>query len=298
MSEPKRVVFLAGLPRSGSTLLCNVLGMHPQVRATATSPLCDLVQTLRLTWSSSEALLAELERDREGVYERLLRSTRAFIEAWSGDAPTPVTVDKSRFWLFHVETVRELYPDFKMIVCLRDLRDVYASIEKQHRKTMMLALPGSAEASLVDARAMALFEPSGVVGGPLRALYNLGDMGDLSENLFFWHFERFLDAPEEVTERLLAWLGVEPTRLDLSRIEVSTAEADAFYRLKFLHDVKPTIEKPRGFQEADVSPRIVAAIVERFGWYYRMFYGKDGVSLGSDDTSQALRVNPARFASS
>ena len=42
---------IAGMPRSGSTLLCNLLNMNPEVHATATSPVMDVISNMRSTFS-------------------------------------------------------------------------------------------------------------------------------------------------------------------------------------------------------------------------------------------------------
>lgn len=272
-----RIVFLSGLPRSGSTLLCNLLAQHPQVAASPTSPLYVLVETLRRTWSDEESLLAQLDADFPRVYTRLLRSTRAFIAAWCSDGDAPVVVDKHRGWLFAVETLRELLPDFQLVVCLRDLRDVYASIERQHRKTLLLTYADRLEQNLVDARAGQLFAPAGVIGGPLRALYNLADVADVRDHLYFWRYEDFVANPGNSTERLLRWLGLVPAELDPQRLRQVTHEADSYYRFKYPHRLAPGVTPSAGFRDAPVSPRILAAIARRFAWYYRSFYQPGGV---------------------
>lgn len=272
----KKLVFLAGLPRSGSTVLSNILGMHPQIHATPSSPLANLVEAMRMSWSQDAALLAQLDSNHAQVYPRLERATRAFMEAWSSDTDHPFTVDKSRYWLHLVETLRALYPDFKMIVCLRDLRDIYKSIEVQHRKTLMLAFPGKLEQNLVEARATQLFAPAGVIGGPLKALYNLNDIPDVRANLYFWRFESFIKNPTGSMEELLRWLGAEPTSMNLDKVAQTTHESDSHYHFKFLHRVSSSISPPGKFAEADLSARILSDIVTKNIWYYRQFYAADG----------------------
>jgi hypothetical protein len=49
----------------------------------------------------------------------------------------PVVIDKNRSWLRMIETVNLLDPGFRMIVRLRDLRQVFGSVKAQHRKTLL-----------------------------------------------------------------------------------------------------------------------------------------------------------------
>ena len=284
--QSSRVVFLSGLPRSGSTLLCSLLGAHPRVRAGATSPLHGLVETLRGAWSDDPTLLAQLDADLDGVQQRLRRALRAFILAWSADPERPVTVDKGRGWLFSVELLRELFPDFRLIVCLRDLRDVWASVERQHRRTLLLAFPDRTEPNLVDTRAGQLFAPSGLIGAPLRALANLGDLPDLAPHLYFWRYEDFAADPAGSLGRLFAWLGLEPVEVDFERLPEAPPESDSHYRFKYPHRAGARFQPPAREAE-ELSPRILAAIATRFGWYYRAFYAPEGFRPA------ALRERPA-----
>lgn len=90
----------------------------------------------------------KLDADYERVYQRCGCAARAFIEFWFSDTDYPIAVDKSRYWLYLLETVKTLYPDFKMIICLRDLLEVHKSIEFQHRETLLLTFPGRIEQNL------------------------------------------------------------------------------------------------------------------------------------------------------
>lgn len=269
-------VFVSGLPRSGSTLLTNLLALHPAIEAAPTSPLYPLLEALRHAWSEEETLLAQLDADFSGVYERMQRSLRAFALEWCRREGVRYTLDKHRGWLQAVETVEELFPDFRMIVCLRDLRDVYASIERRHARTRLLTFPGRLEQNLVDARANQLFAPGGLIGGPLRSLYNLVDVPWVHDRLHFWRYERFVEDPQAETGALLDWLGVERIELDPEDLRQSTHETDSHYHFKFPHRVQPGVRPGVGFRDSRVSPRVVGSIAERFAWFYRWFYRPDG----------------------
>ena len=61
----KKLYFLSGLPRSGSTVLAGILNQHPDVHASSTSGLLDmLVGTLR-AWSSSLSVKASTMDNEE-----------------------------------------------------------------------------------------------------------------------------------------------------------------------------------------------------------------------------------------
>lgn len=268
----KDVVFLAGLPRSGSTVLSNIMGMHPDVRSTPSSPLCPIVQGMRNTWSQEPFLKAQLDSDFDVVTERLKRTTKATIEAWSNDGDEDIVVDKNRGWLFCIEWLRELYPDFKMIVTLRDLRNVYASVEKRHRKTLMLNFPDNLEHNLIDVRANGLFNDGGIIGGCIKAINNIGDVPDISKHLLIWRYEDFVERPQETTDMCFNFLGVDPVKIDFDNLKQTTDEADSFYNMKFTHKINTKLTPAKGFAQANISPRIISEIEGRYEWFFKAYY--------------------------
>ena len=268
----KNVVFLSGLPRSGSTVLSNVIGAHPDIRSTPSSPLCTIVQGMRNSWSQDPFLKAQLDSDFEVVTERLKRTTKATIESWSDEGEEETILDKNRGWLFCLEWLREIDPNFKMIVTLRDLRNIYTSIEKKHRKTLLLNFPDNLEHNVVDVRAKNLFDDNGIIGSCLKGIMNVGDIPDISQHLLFWRYEDFIENPEQTTKMCFDFLGVEPIKIDFNNIQQLTHESDSHYNMKFSHKINKSLEPAKGFQEAKISPRIITEIENRFEWYFKAYY--------------------------
>jgi len=268
----KKIIYLSGLPRSGSTLLSNILGMHKDIYATPSSPLCSIVQDMRKHWSDDPFLLAQLDSNFDLVHKRLKRSMWSFMQAWSDDNDKPIVVDKNRGWLFGLEWLRELDPNFKIIITLRDLRNVYTSIEKKHRKTLFIDFPDHMEHNMVDVRANALFNDGGLVGSILKGIQNAKDIPNIMSHIYYWRYEDFLEKPQETTGHLFNYLDVKPQDIDFNNIVQSTNESDSYYRMKYSHKIDNTIQKPEGFEDTPISPRILNEINNRFKWYYDEFY--------------------------
>ena len=87
------IYFLSGLPRSGSTLLAAILNQHPQIYASPTSGLIDLMGGAVAVWENNPAMAVQ-GRDKEELF-RLLRSIMA---AKYEHVAKPVILDKSRGW--------------------------------------------------------------------------------------------------------------------------------------------------------------------------------------------------------
>ena len=239
---------------------------------------------MRRNWSDDPFLLAQLDSNFEGVYDKMKRSTVAFMNEWSQN-DTSITIDKNRGWLFNAETLRHLYPDFKMIVTLRDLRDVYASVEKQHRKTLLLEFPDHMEHNLIDARASALFTDQGLIGSPVRAINNINDIPDISKHIFYVRLEDLVAQPKESMDTITKWMGLEDYEYDFDNIEQKTHEADSYYRFKYRHIIKPKLQAA---EPAKVSPRMLKEISTRFEWYFNSFYAGAKKPEALDDTEDRI----------
>jgi sulfotransferase len=263
-----QLVFLSGLPRSFSTGMANILAMHPNIEATPTSPLCEIVQSMIGTWSKNPSLTSQLDHDFNGVYSRLHRSILAFIYEYSRSSKG-VMIDKGRAWLGIVSLLQEIIPDFKMIVTLRDLRSVFASIEKAHRKSQLLGFSNDLDPHIAVNRMNQLFDERGIIGGPLRWLNNILDVPGVVHHLYILRYEDFLSKPKIVLPELFQWLGVPKADIDLDHIVQSTHESDSHYNMKYRHVVREKLDRP---EEVTVSPRILTEIVRRNAWFYELYY--------------------------
>lgn len=266
----RALVCVTGLPRAGSTLLCQLLAEHPEIECDRmSSPLLGALQALRGHLSDSEFLLSRLDGDFDSTYQRLARSSRAFAAAW-WNTDRPIVVDKHRGWLSQLELALELDPQARMLVCVRELSQVLSSIEAQHRRTVWLDFPDDLANLAPYARAEALFAPAGVVGGPLRAIQGVQDRSPQEQQrLFFVVFEHLMQEPAAVMAEIFAWLGLSPQAIDPQNLTVQPHEADSYYRFKYRHQTFGAVRSP---PVHPISPRITAELQDTHRWFYELFY--------------------------
>jgi sulfotransferase len=157
-----------------------------------------------------------------------------------------------------------------MLVCVRELSQLYGSIESRHQKTILLDFPDHLADRSRYARADALFSPNGVIGRPLRALQSVQDLDRrLQDRLFYVVFEDLTREPERVLDEIWRWLGLPPAQHDLAGLDVRPTESDSHYRFKYPHRVHAGVTPPA---EHVVPERIARAIRKQFRWYYQAFY--------------------------
>jgi sulfotransferase len=267
----KSIIYVTGLARSGSTLLCQLLAQHPAVYSTAhSSPLCHALNNLRRQMSDDAFLLAQLDNDFDRVYGRLTNAFRGFIDGWFAETDKQWVVDKNRGWLGAVETVRHIDPDFRMLVCVRELTQIYGSIESRHQETILLDFPDHLADRSRYARADTLFAPNGVIGSPLRALQSIQDLDDsIQERLFYVVFEDLVADPGRVLREMFVWLGLPAAEIDPGNLKLQPTESDSHYRFKYPHRVRTSIGAPLQHRVPD---RIARQIRKNYRWFYETFY--------------------------
>ncbi|MBE9064369.1 sulfotransferase [cf. Phormidesmis sp. LEGE 11477] len=267
----QNIVYVTGLPRAGSTLLCQLLSHHVELYATGhSSPLCSTLTGLRQHLSDDVFFRAQLDVDFDLTYQRLTNAFQGFMNGWFAETDKRWVVDKNRGWLQHIETVAHLDPNFKMLVCVRELGQVYGSVEAQHQKTLLLDFPDHlANLSRYD-RADRLFAAKGVVGEPMQSMIALQDLGtELQNRLYYVVFEHLMQDPAAVMGGIYEWLGLPAATFDPQNLAVRPHESDSYYRFKYPHETRKRISPPT---KHTIPPRIQQQIQEQFSWFYKTFY--------------------------
>lgn len=267
----KRFVGVAGLPRSGSTLLCQLLGEHPEIYCEGhSSPLCNALLTTRRFISDDQFMLSQMDVQFETTYQNLHSAMRGFLYGWYGNCREPVVVDKNRAWLHCVEMLLHLDPSALLIVPIRELGQVYGSVESQHQKTILVDFIDHLADYDRFGRADQLFAKEKAIGAPLSSIAAVQDLPQpVKERIYFVKFEDLIATTGQTMSKIFAWMGVSPRAIDTGNLTVRPHESDSHYRYKFLHKQQTRINPPR---HHEIPPRIQNLIMKACGWYYEMFY--------------------------
>ncbi len=264
-------VCVTGLPRAGSTLAGQMLAMHPEVHCEGhSSPLCNALVGMRRMLSEESFFLSQLDTDFDRAYGHLRSGMRGLLRGWYDGVDRRVVVDKNRAWLQVVELVMELAPEARLVVCLRELGQVYGSIEAQHQKTMLLDFVDRLADHDRLARADLLFGKDKAIGAPLSSINAIQELSPkVRERLYFLRFEDLVARPEACMSHLFAWLGLSPHAIDPTALRPRPHESDSHYHMKYLHRQSSSIAVP---PRHEIPPRIQSFIENACAWYYQRYY--------------------------
>jgi sulfotransferase len=263
-------VGVTGLPRAGSTLLCQLLAQHPGIHCEGhSSPLCNTLLGIRRMVSDDNFFLSQLDIAFESSYGHLGSAMRGFLRGWY-DGHEQVVIDKNRAWLHAVELLLHIEPDARLIVCLRELGQIYGSIEAQHQRTILVDFIDHLADFDRFGRADMLFAKDKSIGAPLISLHAVPDLPKtVQEHLYFLRFEDLMDQPMKCLSHITAWLGLAPVQIDPNNLTVGVRESDSHYHMKYTHAQSKRIAPPPRHQ---IPPRIQSRIEEAYAWYYQMYY--------------------------
>ena len=232
--------FISGLPRSGSTLIANLLTQNPEVHGESVSSLASIFGSINASWSSIETN-KEYRNDKAKV--GVLGSV---LEGYYSHIDKPIVFDKNRGWVPLIGTVEAvLKKQVKMIICVRNPAEILTSFERMRKENPLFFTNVDAhlrEGSNIAARAYYYAGPDGAMGLSHRNLKDAITMGYLDRFLFI-DYNRFCNSPKSQTKRIYDFFELPDFKHDYEKIEQTEKYNDLAVGLPNLHKVKPSLEK-------------------------------------------------------
>lgn len=226
------------------------------------------VRALSHLWSHSAEVKSDLISDKERTEARMTRAARGMLEGWYADTDA-VIFDKGRFWNHAAPLLHQLFPEAHLFVCVRDLRAILASIEKQHSKNPMIDEANTAADATLYTRADKLFSPNGLVGQQIMGVEDL-----LRRNLPYVtvvQYETFVRQPQIILDRIYSAIGEPSFDHDFDHVENTATDVDGLYGHKFPHDGSGKIEPKAESWQTHVPPDVAQVIMQTFAGYNQAF---------------------------
>lgn len=238
----KQYFFICGLPRSGSTLLCNILNQNPDIYASATSGLSRLFVQIRNSWLDIPEIRAMPAEERDA---RMKSTLRGLFDGFYADVDKMYIFDKSRVWLRYAEWLEDVFgAPVKFLVTVRDVREVLASMEALYRKRQW-PFPGEREHPVafqtVEGRCAFWMRDEQLVGSAYQTIRDALARG-YEDRMHFVEYEWLTNEPEDTLRAVYDFLGVAPFKHNFEHVEQVTHEDDTVYGYADLHTIRPRVE--------------------------------------------------------
>ena len=270
----QNLYFCGGLPRTGSTVLMNILQQNPRIFTTGTCALPELLHTHILIKSRFRESFQAMSIDQadSAMFGLIHGATKGWYE---GLTYKPVVISKNRMWsdLFH------LYEHSKYIVTVRDLRDIVESFEKINTRTLALHSFGDQNiftpAMHKHEKYKHYFEESNSFSTALtREIPRMMEIfTKRKNNVLFIRYEDFTKEPIYILKNIYNFLGEDWFEHNLNQISQSQIfEHDhAYFRERTDHITKSSFVYYKSPERILPDSFHQQVLIEN-AWFYEGFY--------------------------
>lgn len=259
------------MPRAGSTLIQNILGQNPDIHTTPTSGLFEMMSSCRTIFTDSLEFKAQDETQMMEGFKGFLKGS--LYNFYNHITDKPYVIDKSRGWNSEWEFVNAFDPNPKMICMIRDIRAVYASLEKKFRKNPLLdhhlANWGDLTGTTTDKR-IQVWSANPPIGPSMDRIYQVLVQG-LHQNILFIKFEDLCENPNLQMERIYEYLELPFYDHDFQNIKQVTHEDDRWYGIFGDHIIRQELKPVKNDFREVLGPNACKMIEDNYGWFFNDF---------------------------
>ena len=263
----EKLHLISGMPRSGSTLLCNLLNMNPKFHATATSPLIDVLSNIRASFSHNVTFKTN---DRINQYENIQKGLKGFVNGFYYDKN--VVFDKCRGWSNNINFLDNIlqHENTKIIWIYRNPIDIINSIEKHNNRTILLEnadQKNGIDFSTLKSRVDNLINDGGLVARPVWYLNDAIEMG-YGNRILLIKYEDICKNTQKTLNKIHEFIGEDIYQYDKNEfkdLKQTTIEFDGLYNFKFPHTIKEGQVKYIK-NDSRLPSHLEEKINQRFSW--------------------------------
>ncbi len=259
---PEKLHFISGLPRSGSTLLSAILKQNPRFSAGMTSPLGDMISTLQAEMSGKNDFSVVISEEQR---QAVLRGV--FQNFYGGFMGTDVVFDTGRVWCSKMPMLATLFPNSKVIACVREMPWVLDSVERLVRKQPLNAnkIFHFNPNGTVYSRTEALIDANGMVGFSFQATKDAFYGQNAPGRLLLLTYESLTADPRTALQAVYKFIGEPWFEHDFDHIAYNANEFDARLGLPGLHTVQAKVSAPK--RESVLPPDLFKRFVNDSFWH-------------------------------
>lgn len=242
-----KLMFISGLPRTGSTLLSSILSQNPALHAEGNSAVCQLMWDMQQSckFNASEQLLANNRQ------QTAIDLVSAIPDVYYKDISNKVVFDKCRSWTIpdNMDMIKKYITETpKVIVLERPLTEIVESFVALRQDN---GYTGNLEAGLLDD----FSEPI------VRSLngVNWAKQNNNGEFLFVSYNELTTDTKATI-EKIYEFCELKSFEHDFDNIVNNHKENDEVYGMLGQHDIRPKVAKRK--LNVTLSEKTIARCME------------------------------------
>lgn len=231
----KKYHFITGLPRSGSTLLSSILKQNPKFHASITDPLATMTKGVIETSQDGPGMKFEVP------IERRKNCVKGLFDGFYKHIDNEVIFNTNRAWTLSTPQIQDLFPESKLLVCVRDVNWILDSFEVAHRKNPMNTNTiGGGLSGTVYSRTESLMTETGIVGFPYIGIKQ-AIMSNEKHKLMLIEYDDLCKTPQNIMKAVYAFIDEPYFEHDFNDVENSWDEYDSEIGMD-LHKIRKKVE--------------------------------------------------------
>lgn len=243
----KTFYFMAGLPRSGSTLLSSILNQNPRFYSGPSSPVVSTMITLENSFSNDELFLGYPKPNQA---KQIISS---ILPQYYSDRTEEVIIDKNRSWTIRMEYIQGYFGIQPKVICpVRDTAEIFTSFISMIRRN---PINENGKINFIDEqlvklnipltddnRCEFLASPDGIFGQSVEGIKKALIEG-YDSCLHFVEYKDLINNPEETISDLYDFLDEESFEHDFKNLKNQNQERDSeIYGLADMHNVRKELK--------------------------------------------------------
>jgi len=266
----EKIFYNASLPRSGSTLLQNLLAQNPDIYASPTSGLIELINNAKVAFTDRPEFAA---LDSDLVKKGFTNFCKGGMQGYcSAITDKKYVIDKNFSWgkeFNLLTTMNGVKP--KIIVMVRDLREIFASMEEGYRASPEKShsnIDWSTLRNTTLEKRMNSWAMSQPLGSSLDILMELIIQKN-NKDIFFIKYEHLCQNPVQVIEALYTYLDISYFNHNFNNIEQLTDQNDNMYT--YNHKIKPVLKAVPIKAESILGKEGSKWVYDNYQWFFKYF---------------------------
>lgn len=296
-SQEKTYYFMAGLPRSGSTLLSSLLNQNPRFYSGPSSPVVGTMLALENSLANDELYLAYPKP------EQAAQIISNVLSIFYSDIDKPVIFDKNRSWVDRPHYITGYFGiQPKILYPVRNIDEILTSfISMYHRNPYK----GEGKISFLDemliksniplsddARCEFLASPMGILGQSYNGLKSIFEKGQ-QNILHIIEYDDLINNPKETMEKIYDFLNEKYFDHNFESIENIHREKDQeIYGLADMHEVRSKLDKISADPKDILSEKILEQCKDTEFW--RNIFDYDPSAENESEENNFLDIETTR----
>jgi len=253
---------MAGLPRSGSTLLSSILNQNPRFYSGPSSPVISSMLALENNFSNDELFLGYPKT------EQAKQIISSILPQYYSDRQEEVIFDKNRSWTIRMEYIQGYFDIAPKVICpVRDTAEILTSFismirrnpfEINGRVNFIDEMLIKSNIPLTDDnRCEFLASPNGILGQSVEGLRK-SLMEGYDNSIHLVEYADLVSNPSETMNKIYEFLGEELFEHKFDNLKNINQENDgAIYGLADMHEVRKEVKSISENPETILSSQIL-----------------------------------------